>query len=451
MKLKLRLRQEDFATDYAKFLAFATPFMGLETRFGAVTILEPLAPLLLWFTAQGARRLPMFAQAYVLYCLVAMLSSVAVFLTDGAGYGLRTAVAAVRQFLIFAPFILVFSIRSLDLKLARTLNDRFLLGGAIAVFFGLALHFLGFQVLDNQARLWIEGQGSVVRAGGLTGNTGAFGLQLALWGAAYFLVRPALGQGSPPWLTLPVALGLALGFYYSGSRGGAVQFVLALGLGLMLSTAVRVRPATLLYAAAGAIMVMWGFVSGALRADTSSVAFAQLARLDLFNLTGQNNFSDSGRLELILNYANVFTDNLALGIGYKMTIPKYGAPLDNAFILAFFETGVIAGTLFLLFWASLLVIFVRRSLSERWFAPVGAAIALAFIVRLGIMGAHTVWNASPGFFLIMALMLKLSAQRRRLLEEEASARRAEIDRRHREPGPAPGGSRGTLPAFRIAP
>lgn len=426
MKIRLNLSEEQFNRDYVKFLALVTPFAGIATSFGAVTILEPLAPLLLWFTLKAARRLPAFGHAYLLYCAISALSAAVVFVDEGAGMAVRTFVAALRQFLIFAPFVLLFGIRSFDIQLAREINDRFLIGCGIAVYLGMTLHFMGFQLSDNQSKLWIEGQDVVLRAGGLVGNSGAFGLQIALWCTSFFLIRPALRQVTPLWMTAAVLIGAALGLYYSASRGGFVQLMGALVIGLIFSSAIRLKLGALIGGGIAALFVIWNVITGGIQIDTGSAAFTQLARLDVFNLTGMNEFSDSGRSQLFLYFLGIMSENLALGIGYKMTIPKFGQPLDNAFLLAFFETGVIAGVLFTVFWIALLAVLLRRSLTESWFAPIGFAIAAAFMVRLMVMGANTAWNAAPGFFIMAAMMLRLSADRKRLLTAQEDDRRAAL-------------------------
>jgi hypothetical protein len=88
--------------------------------------------------------------------------------------------------------------------------------------------------------------------------------------------------------------------------------------------------------------------------------------------------------------------------------------LDNAFLLAYFETGIIAGTLFVAFWGALLFHFVRRSMFESWFAPIGLALCASFVLRMMVMGAHTAWNAAPGFFILAAILIRLTEQRTRL-------------------------------------
>ncbi|MFT6774418.1 MAG: hypothetical protein ACJA1L_002130 [Paracoccaceae bacterium] len=424
MAVKLRLGQSEFSRDYVKFIALVSPFGGFYIGGSAITVFEVLAPLLLWVTLRGSRALPKFALLYVVYCALSLVSAVAVFLLDGAGYGVRTFAAALRQFLLFSPFILVFGVRDFDLTLAREANTRFVIGGSVAVFGGLMLHYLGVQVQDSQQMLWLErGASPVLRAGGLVGNSGSYGLQTALWFTAWFLVRPALGQKLPAWISAAVIIATALALYTSASRGGVLQLAAAMGLGLA-SGAVRVRVGTVLTGLGAALVATFAVMAGAIRINTDSAAFMQLLRLDLLNISGQAQFSDSGRLRLIGYFIDTFQDNVLMGIGYKMTIPKFGTPLDNAFLLAFFETGVVAGLVFTLFWVSLLVYFASRSVRESWFAPIGLALCASFVLRMMVMGAHTSWNAAPGFFILAAMLMRLTEARGRLLRADGMARAA---------------------------
>lgn len=418
----MRFSQDGASRDYVKFLALVSPFGGIYLGATSITIFEFMAPLLLWFSLRGSRQIPQFTIFYILYCVISVLSAALVFLMDGAGFGIRTFAVALRQFLLFSPFLLVFGIRDFDLKLAQEINDRFLLGCAVAMIGGLVLHFMGVQVHDNQQMLWLErGADPVLRAGGLVGNSGSFGLQAALWFTSWFLVRPALGQKMPTALSIAVAAVTAAALYYSASRGGVLQLAAAAALG-MASGAIRVRAGTVLGALGLALVATFGVMAGAIRINTDSAGFTQLARLDFLNLSGQGQFTDSVRLRLFSYFVDIFKDNALMGIGYKMTVPKFGQPLDNAFLLAFFETGVIAGLLFVVFWAGLLFFFARRTMFENWFAPIGLALCASFMLRMMVMGAHTSWNAAPGFFILAAVLIRLTEQRTRLIDAARQAR-----------------------------
>ncbi|MFT4794838.1 MAG: O-antigen ligase [Paracoccaceae bacterium] len=410
----MRFSQDGASRDYVKFLALVSPFGGFYFGATSITVFEVMAPLLLWFSLRGTRQIPQFTIFYIAYCVIAVLSSALVFLLDGAGFGIRTFAVALRQFLLFSPFLLVFGIRDFDLALARQVNDRFLLGCGVAMIGGMMLHFMGIQVQDNQQMLWLErGADPVLRAGGLVGNSGSFGLQAALWFTSWFLVRPALGQKMPAALSMTVAVVTAAALFYSASRGGILQITAAMVLGLA-SGAIRVRAGAVLGALGLSLVATFAVMAGAIRINTDGAEFTQLARLDFLNLSGQGQFTESVRLQLFEYFIDIFQSNALMGIGYKMTVPKFGQPLDNAFLLAYFETGIIAGTLFVAFWGALLFHFVRRSMFESWFAPIGLALCASFVLRMMVMGAHTAWNAAPGFFILAAILIRLTEQRTRL-------------------------------------
>lgn len=410
----MRFSQDGASRDYVKFLALVSPFGGFYFGTTSITVFEFMAPLLLWFSLRGTRQIPQFTIFYIAYCVIAVLSSALVFLLDGAGFGIRTFAVALRQFLLFSPFLLVFGIRDFDLALARQVNDRFLLGCGVAMIGGMMLHFMGIQVQDNQQMLWLErGTDPVLRAGGLVGNSGSFGLQAALWFTSWFLVRPALGQKMPAALSMTVAVVTAAALFYSASRGGILQITAAMVLGLA-SGAIRVRAGAVLGALGLSLVATFAVMAGAIRINTDGAEFTQLARLDFLNLSGQGQFTESVRLQLFEYFIDIFQSNALMGIGYKMTVPKFGQPLDNAFLLAYFETGIIAGTLFVAFWGALLFHFVRRSMFESWFAPIGLALCASFVLRMMVMGAHTAWNAAPGFFILAAILIRLTEQRTRL-------------------------------------
>jgi hypothetical protein len=287
---------------------------GFYVGGSAITVFELLAPLLLWFTLRGSRAMPAFALLYIGYCALSLVSAGVVLAEAGAGFSVRTFVAALRQFLLFTPFILIFGIRDFDLALARETNTRFLIGGAITVVGGLVLHLLGIQVQDNQQVLWLgRGMDPVLRAGGLVGNSGSFGLQVALWFGAWFLMRPALGQKMPLGASALVLIGTAAAVYFSASRGGLLQIVSMLAIG-MISSAVRLRAGMALTMLAGGTVATFAFMTGLVRIDTGTSGFTQLARLDFLNVTGQVEVSDSGRLQLFTYTASTPKPEISRGL-----------------------------------------------------------------------------------------------------------------------------------------
>jgi hypothetical protein len=46
------------------------------------------------------------------------------------------------------------------------------------------------------------------------------------------------------------------------------------------------------------------------------------------------------------------------------------------------------------------------------------------VLRMMVMGAHTSWNAAPGFFILAAMLMRLTEARGRLLRADGMARAA---------------------------
>jgi hypothetical protein len=268
--------------------------------------------------------------------------------------------------------------------------------------------------------LWLGNfRGAVYRAGGVIGNSGAygqltaiFGILLAMAGAVGLRLSPALrGAG---WVMVVAA------FLVSSSRGGMVMLI----IGLMVIGALNIRLA-IGYAATGVISVvtllLLVFVVGS--ENQQAFFWLSLSRLDFLNLTGESQFAQTVRLQTWAQLWPRLFDIPLFGYGYKSFEEYYGQFVDNSFMLAWIETGPLGFMLFTMFWILLSIRLLADWFTFRHPLTLAALGLLAgFLVRMQTGGAHSSWSDSPLVFLLMGLALRVAAMKR-----EAAARR--MDRR----------------------
>ncbi|MEM1314079.1 MAG: O-antigen ligase family protein [Pseudomonadota bacterium] len=407
-------------------LAFLSPWLGYSAPGISLTVVDLYAPIAALYLILGYVRAPIFIHLYTGYVLLVLLAvgMVAIYGNGLAPFGASSVtlqvVGALRLLGIFSPFILVFSLRAFDEELARKLLVAGAAGLLIAVAAGFGLYAAGIRVREDQQNMWEFALGRysrTLRAGGLSGNSTAFGAQIGALFIAYFFAVTLLVKRRPPLLDLAV-FGLVVAcIFASSSRAGYLQIAACAALAM---AAPRLRPS-------GASIVGMGF---ALSLIFIFMVFAGyqpslpdstfITRLDIFNLTGQTQFYESVRLRLFAAALAVVEDHFLFGVGYKMSMPALSLIVDNAFLNTLLESGALATAAFAGFWLSFLIWSLHAAVARRDAAAMLAfAVAASFVARMMVDATHTIWNSTPVIYLILAVLCRLSLERRGRTPEAA--------------------------------
>ena len=200
---------------------FLCPLLIL--RFGDLTIgaADLLSPFALLIILIFLNRTQPASLLYMGYTLVAVLSVIL------SPYGLKIdpLLQAVRLFTVFLPFALVFNISNLTEEMSTKIIDSVFYGALLGVLIGLIFYAVGYEVRDAQ-KLWSRtGQGQTLRASGIVGNTGPYGMLVALLFMVQ-IVRINIGRSKYLSLNSLVTFSaVLLAILASSSRGGMLMIL----------------------------------------------------------------------------------------------------------------------------------------------------------------------------------------------------------------------------------
>lgn len=392
-------------------VALLSPFMGTLIGGFPISIIDFMMPLFVLILLTGgiaASPMAIFYFAYIAICILSPLAQADVI---GLGDIARSAISAARQISIFAPFMLVFCIRDLDEDYIKRIVRLALIGLFISVLAGLFMHYAGITVQESQ-RFWERSLGrysASSRAGGLSGNTGAYGLTIVAFAMTAFVLMPATGQKVGRGFAWASVAMILLATFLSSSRGGMLQLLLLVAPLVALGR-IKISPAPVLgicIVAAGGTL-LFALADVPLPISLNSVAFQ---RLDFLNLSGSGQFLDSTRATLFQQAIAALPDYWLFGVGYKRQLDALELLIDNSFLLILLETGAIALLFFSLFWAFLLYRTLTLMRRERVLSVVLLFVWLSVMVRMMISAVHTNWSTMPVIYLLMALLLRASALR----------------------------------------
>lgn len=410
-------------------VALLSPFMGGLVAGFPISIIDLMMPIFILVMFTGGLAASPMSGFYFAYIGVCVVSSLAQLGEVGFGDVARSAIGAVRQIAIFAPFMLVFCVKNIDEAFIARVVRLAMIGLCISVLAGVFMHYAGLSVAENQ-QFWQRSFGrytSSSRAGGLSGNSGAYGLTVVAFAMAVFVAMPATGQKVGRGFAWFSALIVLIATYVSSSRGGLVQLLLLLAPLIMLGR-IKVAPGAVLIGllAVSGMVLLFALTGTPLPIDTSSTAFQ---RLDILNLSGQSSFLDSTRGELFSRAIATLPDYWLIGVGYKRQIEALELLVDNSFLLILLETGVFALLFFSLFWLALLYRIVSQIRRERVLSVVVLFIYASVILRMMVSAVHSNWNAMPVIYLLMAVLLRASILRGdRLAAEQARTSDAVAER-----------------------
>lgn len=394
---------DDAALAFLKAYAFCVPLLYIRIGEVAVAFVDAAAPVALLLLALSAFR--MSGVQLPLYLAFFGMTVLSLFTSTVANVGAGNFLLALRLLFMILPMWIALSLTRLDDDDLREVFRIVLIGAGVGVLAGIALHSLGITVREEQQRLWLgTGSGPVYRAGGVVGESGAYGQITAIFGTLLFTAA-SVGVRVPLALSLFGWAIIAYAFLISSSRGGLVM----LAASLLVVSMFRTRSALVLL---GLALFSFGVMAGLVvwsQGDFAVYVWRSLVRLDLFNLTGESEFGETIRFQTWNLLLDRFFDVPMLGYGYRTYSDIIGAFIDNSFLLTWFDVGPVGFVLFTLFWLALLVRLFDDTL--RWGRPmslVALALTVGFVVRMQTGGAHTSWTTAPVVYLLIGLALRLS-------------------------------------------
>lgn len=393
------------ATSLASLYALLSPILVvrglLPYPIGAIDVLAPLGLAVVLREPYRMIRAPIGPY------LVTISGLLVVSVVRGA-----SALETLRLFLTFLPFAVVFLHAS---KRPSRVTTAAFIGGFLGVTVSMLLMALGIQMEGAQQEIYVAGQGSIQRAGGLLGNSGSLGHLAAAW-LLFVLVyvgpRAGRGQvrgllGRPSMVAVAVIPGV-LALTVSSSRAGFLHVLVGAAVWAM----VALRPGrggpspTRPWVARLVLLVAIGLPAVAVATSQllgSVFAEKALSRLNPFATgSGADFYRSAGRLE---SWSALFEDYWSLpftGLGYESGGSAGRLLLDNSYLTVLLSGGVLALLAYLAFWGSC----VKLALGAP--RPVRAA-ALALIAGQFVHGFFgdtlAMWYSMGYGFVLLGIVL----------------------------------------------
>jgi hypothetical protein len=393
---------------YAALVPLVIIPLPIGESIGAADLLFPIGVLALagrWSSIPRESRLLRTPLAwFAAFAALSALSTVVTLLLGGSlVLDSSSPFLVVRMYALYLPLALLATQPRLSMERSLTLLRVVLISMTTAVAVGLVLQALGVQLRDQQQRIWGEA-GSQLRAGGLLGNSGDFGHLAALLGAGALTFGVVILRR--PLLAGALALLGGYAVYAASSRAGFVH--LGIVLVMMLPVYLRGRPVlaavtTVVLATFTALLALWS-----LDIASESVG-ATLRRFDIFDLTGQSQFSASARWDTWGSLLALVSQHPWAGVGYGGTIGALGGrPGDNAMLTVLSDLGVPAGIAFIGLWLALLVAAFR--VPDRVYRSVAIALVISEIAHMMTVDTHRMWTTTPISVLLIGLALRMGAR-----------------------------------------
>ncbi len=388
-------------------LAMHLPGVG---GVGAADLLMPFGFLvLLVVPRRSAFQLPHVALAA--FCFFALVSLLQILETKPA---IDCLIRWVRLLGIFIPFYFGLVIRDPD-SVSRTAAGAYLAGGLIAIVAGIAVYHLGIEVRAGQQRLWLDG-GSVLRAGGLIGNSGAYGHMTATWTVVCIGWFVAVSKHRLRWVLAAAALVLCLYVVFiSSSRAAIMHLVAGLAtIAVVLPVSKRTKLwmplAVGMAAIVGPIFVIGGSWLGGQSGLGSDSLQSNMARF-VPGLGGSDvNEFTSNRAGNWPEYIAMVNEKIITGWGYKMGVRIHEESPDNSYLSVMLETGILGFAAMALFVVSVLALLARRCLAGNRLALVLIGVCAGQLVNCMTSDIYTFWITMPVVFLLLGLVVQTSSR-----------------------------------------
>lgn len=304
----------------------------------------------------------------------------------------------------FFRLVFIFStiiIASISALLLKEYNDELIItllfGLLVTCLIGLAIDFLGIEVREQQQRMWLgDGQGSLLRAGGVLGNTASFGHHIAmLYAFALFTIFKTCKKH----LKIFCIFIFIVVFYcliISSSRAALLNIVIFSLIFLFLTKGIRSFLYILVF---GIVFVFVVYMSFVYILDDSVLAYS-LSRLGIGSV--DLGTLSSSRLDNWTAYIQIIKDNFFLGLGYKAALEIYGLQVDNSFMSVLLEFGILTFVSFLLMWASLLTgSFFKYTNNKSLDNCFLVAFVLANLAHSLTLDIYTLWISFPLFLFVV--------------------------------------------------
>ena len=298
----------------------------------------------------------------------------------------------------------------------RTLK-AFGIGGGVAVAVGLILYILQIEIREEQQKLWVDG-GFSFRAGGIIGNSGAFGHQTATW--CLVTIGSLLTLSRSKYRRVAAVLVFFMSAYaiYGGSSRTAIMHLI---VGTSLFVVIRpfrrkTRSNFAVLGVAGicgvALLVCLAQLpkSKATGGTRDAAVQAQLERL-IPGLGGSSSNFTSNRLDNWPEYIEMISHSVWLGTGYKTGVLLHEESPDNSYLSVMLETGLFGFLCMGMFVLSVLYRSILLYFQGLPHAVILIPLCAGQLINCATSDIYTFWVTMPVVYLIIGFVLQLHPEK----------------------------------------
>jgi O-antigen ligase len=372
---------------------------------GAADLLMPIGAMTLMF-GKRTGKIHLSHIAIALFSLIALISLLQI---DQFKPAVDCAIRWIRLFGILFPFFFALFIKPTD-TVVKTAFFSWMIGGLTAILIGIFLHVLQIEVRAGQQRLWMNGA-SILRAGGLIGNSGAFGHMTSTWAVICVTYFAAVSKSRFRILyVFAVVFFTFYVIYISSSRAAMLHLLSASAVFVVLFRVPRRFIQWLgligVYGVLGlALMVCVAQCLPASQSGGRSNALeTNLKRFLPGYGGGSASEFTSNRADNWPEYIAMMNEKILTGWGYKMGVRLHEESPDNSYLSVLLETGVLGFVCMSMFVVGVFYRLINRYFAGDPFACVLIPVCVGQLANCLTSDIYTFWITMPVVFMLLGFV-----------------------------------------------
>lgn len=300
-----------------------------------------------------------------------------------------------------------------DNKLLDRAFGSWMVGGLVAILIGAFLHIFQIEVREGQQRLWMDGA-SMLRAGGLIGNSGAFGHMTSTWAVISMTYLIAVSKnrwrvvlaGGVVFFTLYV-------IFISSSRAAMMHLMSAAGVFVVMFRIPKVlRQWAVLATVYGVLgIILLSCVMQCMPAKKGGGGSSNALETNLkrfipgYGGTSAGEFT-SNRAGNWPEYIEMMNEKVLFGWGYKMGVRLHEESPDNSYLSVMLETGGIGFTCMTFFVFGVFYRLINLYFARDPYACVMLPACVGQLFNCFTSDIYTFWITMPVMFMLLGLVIQ---------------------------------------------
>lgn len=392
---------------------FFTPLIGqinfIKPYAGTLDIFFPLTIFFLIYSFMEKKLKMSIAYFFLIFFMIdVLISMIWLYNSYGSEPFFQSFLRVIRLFEFFLPFFLCFTI-NIDKSKIDKAAAIFIISGFLSLVIGMFVFIFQIHIKGVTQSYSFLGF-HLMRAGGVYGNTGPYGILIAVWTvvtllfAVYFVSNKFYKM-----LIIFVTLVISTANIIASLSRASVLFILVAFSVWILVNIVSFRKRNLKtvvnYTISFLLLMLLLFLFlDIVNPSIIDIMYRRFIQQTL--LSSDLSYVTSGRIDIWKQYYMYFFDNPLTGIGYKGIIFALKLPPDNDYLSLLVETGIIGFLSFSLFNLILIALLFKRAvrLNDNH-AKIGISILIGLLASALTADVFTYWNIIPIIYIYIGLIV----------------------------------------------